>query len=137
MFKLIKINNSRCNCPEFIKMDCIDADLPLVSGAMVSRLDHSLSTATEKSAFVLTRSYDSNKDVEAVLYPVTADMIFRTFILGETDVVATGMSISMASSDNSDVIDCVKANPDGNGRVINVIGQVGDRFYVEVCFDGR
>ena len=137
MFKLIKINNSRCNCPEFMKLDCMDAEVPLFNGTIVATNDNVITAPEDTPEFVLVNDYDPDKDREAVVYPISPDMIFRTFILDEPYNVYLGVSVSIASSDPSGAADCVTIDPDGNGRVVSVIGQINNRYYVDVCFDGR
>ena len=137
MFKLIKINNSRNNCPEFMKIDAVDAEIELCDGTIVDRSIDTVVSPSGTPKFMIVGDYNKDTTNKITVYPITGDMIFRTFVVGDARNVIAGSTVSYATSDIYNVTDCVTLDEDGMGRVVNIIGKIDGKLYVDVCFDGR
>ncbi len=138
MFKLVKILNSRNNCPEFEKFRAEDSDVPLVDGTMVDRQMETVTITDGIPMFVVVGNYDKATDKEIVAYAVTKDMIFRTQLIGDVSELFVGARVSLAWNVNESIMDCVRIDTEnGCGRIVSIEKQTDDYIIVDVCFDGR
>ncbi len=138
MFKLVKILNSKNNCPEFVKFRAEDSDVPLIDGTMVDRQMESVTLCGGVPKFVVVGNYSNAIDKEIVAYAVTEDMIFRTQLIGEHSMLSVGTRVSLASNLGNDIIDSVRVDlNDSCGRIVSIEKQTNDCIIVDVCFDGR
>lgn len=138
MFKLVKILNSKNNCPEFVKFRAEDSDVPLVDGTMVDRQMETVTITEGIPMFVVVGNYDNATDKEIVAYAVTKDMIFRTQLIGDISELAVGARVSLASNVSDIIKDSVRVDTEnGCGRIVSIEKQNNDSIIVDVCFDGR
>ena len=136
MFKLVKINGSRNNCPEFVRFLTANSDVPLVDGSLVIRDGMTVTICEKKPEYLIVGNYEINKNYELVAYAVTPEMIFRTFcyILDREPLIGDRVDIYA----NEYSVACgVSLNEEGCGRVLDVNKINDDLIYVDVCFDGR
>ena len=138
MFQLVKINNSKNNCPDFIKLSVEDSDVKLYKGSIVKRNGAGVTAPEGKHEFVVAGNYESGKDTELVAYEITPEMVFSTTVKGNTEMALPGARVSpTVSNPTLDVTDCVILDEDGDCKIVDVIGEKEGNLFVHVMFDWR
>ena len=105
MFKLVKILNGRINQPEPICLP-VQADaankICLFAGSFL-RLDAGKLVnckATEKPEYLCakTMTVENGAQADAVVYPLTADMVFECPVSGDANTLVVGESYTLAQT---------------------------------------
>ena len=137
MFKLIKINHAKNNCPEFVKMRAMGADAVCNNGCIVKRDEDTVTIYDNgKPDFIVVGNYDTHKDLFLTAYPVTREMVFEVRFKGDIDNVHIGSNVQPASFNDDGAFDSVEFSETGCGRILN-IKEHENYILVDVMFDER
>ena len=138
MFQLVKINNSKNNCPDFIKLSVEGSEVKLHRGTIVKRNGAGVTAPEGKHELVIAGNYESGKDRELVAYEITPEMVFSTPFMGDTKKALPGARVSPAIMNATlGVTDGVTLDEDGDCKIVDVIGEKEGTLYVHVMFDWR
>ena len=137
MFKLIKINHAKYNCPELVLLNAKEGDAICEAGCVVDREGNN---ATEFSAgeprYIVVGGYNPERSDMVTVYPVTREMVFEVPIKDDMEMIYVGSPVSPASYNDDYKYDAVKLDADGKGRVLKIM-EHANGVLVEVMFDGR
>ena len=137
MFKLIKINHAKNNCPELVLLNAKEGDAICECGCVVDREGNN---ATEyiggEPKYIVAGDYIPERSDMVTVYPVTREMVFEVPIKGDSETIYVGSSVSPASFNDDFRYDSVVLENGGKGRILKIMKHENG-VLVEVMFDGR